>query len=327
MSLPFGLGLPDYWVPLRGLKLSKFDIIMWIFIALGSSLFYGFANVLDNFLTNRLFKSIWTLVFFGMCIDLVFLPIVCFISPPSLPPLNLVPFILIIGFLEIFYLWPYYKALQTDDTSVVSSLFSIGRIFIPFFAFLIIGEVVQPAQYLGFFFVILSSSLLTLKDVRHLKLNKSFFYMVLVSIMLAMDTVLYKLILDQMSWGTAFVFVQLSSCFFAFCFLFVPKIRKDIFRHFKEAKHTFKFLALEEVMAFSANATSAYVLSLVPITVARGLSAFIPFIVLFYGAVLQKYYPKFFHENVERGNILKKIFLFGLTLIGVFLILQNGGTM
>ncbi len=299
---------------------------MWIFIALGSSLFYGFANVLDNFLTNRLFKSIWTLVFFGLCIDVLLLPVVFFIAPPSLPPLSMVPFIVLVGFLEIFYLFPYYKALQTDDTSVVSSLFSLGRIFIPIFAFFIIGEVVRPEQYFGFFLIIVSSSFLTLKDVRHLKLNRSFFYMILVSVILALDTVIYKYILDQVSWSTTFTFVILSSWGFSLCFLLIPKIRKDIFKHFKEAKHTFKYLGLEEIMALTGNAGGVYVLSLVPITLARGLGAFTPFIVLFYGAVMQKFFPKFFHENIERGNVLKKIFLFGVTLVGVFLIVQNGGT-
>lgn len=298
---------------------------MWILIALSSSFFYGFANVLDNFLTNRLFKSIWTLVFFGLCMDVFFLPIVVFFAPPQLPPLSMLPFIIFVGFLEIAYLFPYYRALRLDDTSVVSSLFSLGRIFIPLFAFILIGEVVSPSQYFGFFLVILSSTLLTLKDIRKLRLNRSFFYMVLVAMILALDTVVYKYVLNQAGWSTTFISVLLSSWFFSLCFLFFPKIRKDIFKHFQEAKSTFKFLGLEEAMAFTGNVGGTLVLSLVPITLARGLSAFTPFIVLFYGAVLQKFFPKFFHENVERENVLKKLFLFGLTLIGVFLIVRNGG--
>lgn len=298
---------------------------MWIFIAIGSSLFYGFSNVLDNFLTNRLFKNIWALVFLGLCFDVLLIPLVFLISPPQLPPLNMVPLIVFLGFLEVIYLIPYYKALKQDDTSVVSSLFALGRIFIPIFAFFIVGEVLHPAQYLGFFLIILSSTLLTLKDVRHLKINKSFFYMVVVAIILALDTVTYKYVLNGVGWSTAFVWVLLSSWGFSLCFLLSPKVRENIWHHLRKSKKSFKILALEEFMAVTGNFAGVYVLSLVPVTLARGIGAITPFVVLMYGAILQKFFPKVFHENVERSNVLKKIFLFVLTLIGVFLVVNADG--
>ncbi len=293
---------------------------MWVFIAFGSSFFYGAANVLDNFLTNRLFKSIWTLVFWGLCIDILFLPVIWYFAPPALPPVNMLPFIILTGFLEIAYLFPYYKALQKDDTSVVSSLFSLGRIFIPAFAFLIVGEVLKPEQYFGFFLIIVCSSLLTLQDIKKFKFNASFFYMLLVAIVLALDTVIYKYILNAVPWSTAFTFVLVSSWGFSLCFLLHQKARKDIVIQLKEHRASFKFLTLEEIMAFTGNTAGTFVLSLVPVTLARGLMAFTPFIVLFYGVVLNRFFPKLFHENVERKNIMKKILLFLITLVGVYLI-------
>jgi hypothetical protein len=107
------------------------------------------------------------------------------------------------------------------------------------------------------------------------------------------------------------------------CFLLIPKIRKNIFEHFRQNKSSFKFLGLEELMTFIANVGGTYVLALVPVTLARGLGAFTPFIVLFYGAVLQKFFPRFFHENVDRSNLFKKLLLFVLTLVGVYLIVLN----
>jgi len=296
---------------------------MWIFIALGSSLFYGFSNVLDNYLTNRLFKSIWILVFFGFCINLVFLPLTYFIAAPQLPPLRLVPFILCIGFLEVVYLFPYYKALQEDDTSVVSSLFSFGRIFLPVFAFFILGEVLRPDQYLGFFLIILSGGLLTLKDFRHLHLNRSFFYMLVVSFILSLDSVLYKHVLNEASWGTTYIWVILSSFFFSACFLIHPKIRKGFRLQLQASKQSFGFLALEEFMNFGGSVAATYTLSLVPVTLARSIGAIFPFIILFYAVVLQKFFPKFFHENIDKGTIVKKIILFSIVLAGVFLVVRT----
>ena len=127
----------------------------WIIFALLEPFFHGFANVIDNHFTNNLFKKTTTLVFFASFTNILFLPIIFLLDFPSFITPSQIPFFIILGLTGIGYLYPYYKALQNDDTSIVVSLFSLGKIFVPLLAFLLVGEILAISQYIGFFVVIL----------------------------------------------------------------------------------------------------------------------------------------------------------------------------
>lgn len=63
---------------------------------------------------------------------------------------EVLPYAVAVSFISVFYLFPYYAALRETDTSVVAALFSLERVFVPLWAYLIVGEVVKPSQYVGF---------------------------------------------------------------------------------------------------------------------------------------------------------------------------------
>ena len=123
----------------------------WLLFALLEPILHGLANVIDNHFTNNLFKRTTTLVFFASFTNLLFLPIILILDFPTLITISQIPFFIILGLTGIGYLYPYYKALQNDDTSVVVSLFSLGKVFVPLLAFLLVGEILNTTQYLGFF--------------------------------------------------------------------------------------------------------------------------------------------------------------------------------
>jgi hypothetical protein len=147
--------------------------------------------------------------------------------------------------------------------------------------------------------------------------------MLVVSFILSLDSVLYKHVLNEASWGTTYIWVILSSFFFSACFLIHPKIRKGFRLQLQASKQSFGFLALEEFMNFGGSVAATYTLSLVSVTLARSIGAIFPFIILFYAVVLQKFFPKFFHENIDKGTIAKKIILFSIVLAGVFLVVRT----
>ncbi|HAU65776.1 TPA: hypothetical protein DCW61_00330 [Candidatus Uhrbacteria bacterium] len=295
----------------------------WLIIAFISPICHGFANVLDNHLSNNLFKNTWTLMFYSVCFSSFFLPLLFLIQVPQLPPLSSLPFVFLIAFIEVFYLYPYYKALQSDDTSVVSSLFSLGKIFVPLFAFLFIGEILKPTQYLGFFIIILGSATLTLNNRGTLHLNKSFFYMLICSILLAVEAVTYKhLFENNVSWSTGFFWPTLFSTIIVLPFLLVPKLRREIGSQCKEIKRVIPFFAFEELLTFVGSATSVYALSMVPVTLVESIGEFQPLFVLFYAIVLHKIYPNLFRERIDRQSIIKKILLFGIMVIGILLVIH-----
>lgn len=294
--------------------------MLWIIIAFISPILYGFSNVLDNYLTNKLFKNIWTLTFYSTMFGTAFLPLIFFFELPNVPPTQLWPWLIAIGAIEILYLYPYFKALQSDDTSIVSSLFSLGRIFVPIFAFLFVDEVLTLTQYLGFLVIILSSAVLTLNTKGKLRLNKSFFYMLACSSLLALEAVIYKYIFDSASWSTGFTWTRLVTFIIALGFLLVPHLRRDIrvqLSHFKTVGLVF---TLEELITFVGSIAATYAITLVPVTLAKGVDAFQPIFVLLYAIILSKAFPQIFREQIDRRTLLKKSILFVLMIIGILLI-------
>ncbi len=295
---------------------------MWILIAFLNPVLHGFANVLDNYLTNKLFKSAWTLTFYSTIFNVLFLPIVLLIQIPGLPPVHLLPFFFAIALIEVFYLYPYYKALQSDDTSVVSSLFSLGRIFVPILAFMFVGEVLQFNQYLGFFIIIFASAALTLNNHGTLRLNKSFFYMMFCSVLLAVETVMYKYIFENVSWSTGFVWTGVLSSIIVLFFLMVPKIRQNIMGQTSDLKQNLHLFMFQEFSSFAGSAALTLAISLVPVTLAAGIESSQPFFVLIYALLFGRSYSRLFKEGIDRRSVFKKTLLFLIMLLGIILIVK-----
>lgn len=291
-------------------------------IALAGPILHGGANIADNYLTTRLLKKPSSLIFFSICSHLIFLPLVFLIETPGVPPLNLIPFFLLIGMIEVFYLYPYYKALQADDTSVVSSLFSLGNIFVPILAFGLVGEILRWYQYLGFVVIILSSTALTWKNTRSLQFNRSLGYMLICSALLALEAVIYKYVFNSVSWSTGFIGGTLCAGAISFGFLLIPAIRRNIRTSIPNLKTSVKAFTVEELLTFGGSAASTYAISLISVTVAKSISALQPFFVLLYAILLGRFFPGIFHEKTDRKSILKKFFLFSLVVAGIRLVLE-----
>ncbi|MFH1978355.1 MAG: EamA family transporter [Candidatus Aenigmatarchaeota archaeon] len=293
----------------------------WLIFALLGPILHGLANVIDNHFTNNLFKRTTTLIFFASFTNVLFLPLILLLDFPSLITIQQIPFFIILGFTGIGYLYPYYKALQNDDTSVVVSLFSLGKIFVPVFAFLLIGEILNTIQYIGFFIIILSATLLTLKGKQKFKLNSSFFWMILCTIIIAFEVVIYKYVFTIVSWGTGFTWATLFSFLFILPLVFMTKTRHGIKSQIKTFKENFRLFAFEEFLTFSGSAAFTFAISLTSVTLVSAISSFQPVIVLLYALILGRFFPKVFKENITKRSIIRKIILFIVMILGVIIIL------
>jgi len=291
----------------------------WIFVAFLEPVLYAFANILDSNLINRFFKNAWLLTLSLTVASVLFTPLVWLISPPHLVPARLLPAIFTVGLLEVLYAYPYYKALQSDETSVTISLFSLGKILIPILAFLWLGEMLKLSQYAGFLLIIISSAALTYNEKKVLRLNKSFFFMLLASSLYAIEVVIYKYISLRTSWGTGYVWTLASSGIIAML-LFLPLLKKPNIKPDLEAlKKHYPLILLIGCLGFLGSVGVTYAIYSVPVTVARSIGSFQPFFVLLYAIMFKRYFPLVFKEQTDFGSIAKKVLLFIVTIIGVIL--------
>lgn len=292
----------------------------WVLFALASPFLYAFSGVIDNYLSDKLFRKTTSLIFYSFVLQLIGLPVAFLIQTPSLPPLALLPFFLVAGLCEIFYLYPYYKALQNADTAVVNSLWAINRVFVPIGAFFFIGEALGPAQYFGFFLVVISSMLLSHSGRMEIRFNKSLLYMIIACTFISVEVIIYKHLLNNVGWSTTYGGVITLGFLFMLPMLIVPKWRKGIVTQWSTFRSHFHWFAIEESSTAAANMAWSYAASLAPVSLVMGIGAIQPFAVLAYAFLFSRIFPGFFKEKIDSRSMVKKVGLFAVTAIGVYLI-------
>ncbi len=294
--------------------------MLWIIFALLEPILHGFANILDNNFINNLFKRTTTLIFYASLTNIFFLPIIFLLDFPSMITIKQIPFFIILGFTSVGYLYPYYKSLKEDETSIVVSLFSLGKIFVPILAFFFVGEMLTLKQYLGFFIIIISGALLAINGKNKFRINSSFYWMILCSFILAVEVVVYKYIFNFMSWGTGFTWASIFSFIFIIPLIFIPKVREDIKLQIKQFKSSFFLFILEEFLTFGGSAGLTFAISIASVTLVEVFSSFQPIFVLIYAVLLSKFFPNIFKENISRESIVKKTILFIIMIAGILII-------
>lgn len=170
--------------------------LIGLLIAFAEPVFYAWTNVLDEYFSEKLFHRLTPLIFFSAIVSLCLLPVIWIISPPSFISFNAAAILFVISLIEVLCLYPYYWALRRADTSVVASLFSLGTLFVPVAAFFLVGERLAGSQYLGLC-VLAAATILLALDIRKMRLNGAFMLMLLVSAILAVQSVLLKYVYEH----------------------------------------------------------------------------------------------------------------------------------
>lgn len=291
-----------------------------ILVAFIEPILHAWANIIDNYFSNKLFQKIEPLIFFSSIVGLCILPIIILIDPPHFLSLKFAIIIFAISLIEVLYLFPYYYSLRHADTSVVAALFSLGKLFVPLFAYLLINEKLSSHQYVGFLILTLSGIILSV-DFKKMTLNKAFILMAIVSVLLAIQSVLLKYVYQAgMSWGSSIFWMTLFQFLIASCLFFQPKNFNELSSSIAKIRSAGKLLLLMELLSYGGTLGSSYALYLIPVSIAKGVASTQPVFVLIYALLFAKFAPKLFKEYLGKDGIIKKIILFILTIIGVWMI-------
>jgi len=295
---------------------------MWLLIAFIAPMFYGIANISDSLLANKDFKNPITLAFYASFSALFFLPLLLFFYHLEIPHISFFPLLILLGIINVLFLFPYYKGLQSDDTSIAVSFFGLGRIFIPIWAFFLVGERLSFGEYVGIILIIIGSILLSLKgSLKNIKFSKAILYILLASFIISFEGVILKYLFDQgVSVGVGVAGETISSFLFMLLFLIHKNSRLNIINSFSIFKSKLSVFFVEEGATFIAFFAATYAISIAPVSLVRGVGTLTPFFLLLYAKVLGKKSPHLFNEAIGKGITLKKIILFSITALGVFLI-------
>lgn len=298
------------------------NYILGIFLQLIATSTMSLANIFDNQLTRKTFSSIWSLVVLNGLILIPLVPLLFFVLRPENITQAQFVLILSIAAIEVLYQIPYYKALRETDTSVVVSLFSFERVFIPVFAYFIVGERLSLLQYIGFGLIVICSFLMTFKP-SSFKFNKAIAYMIPTTIVLSLMASLEKYGLNQISWHTFFFWsLVLTIPFYFLILLFIPSSRAEVGIFLKNPfKRVYAQLYIQNGISWISGGFALAAISLIPVTITKAVGSFQSIVV---HLVASKENKRLRVENKEQFS-LPKIILFFLTSLGIILtIIQVG---
>ena len=290
---------------------------MIYFVAFLSPLFYGLSVLIDCFLSVDIFKKPSTICFYAAITNGLFAPLLLFLGTPTWPEMHCFVAYIIMAFIDIAYLYPYYIALKKTDTSVVSALFALGKISIPLLSFLVLGDVLTPPQYLGFFIILFASVILNMEKKCSFTLNSAFYLMLLSGILRAVHVVVAKYALNSdESWVNAVIYPSVISGMMVFSFLLVKNFRLDIKCHWRPYTQKLHFFISNEFVCFLGDLTAIYALSKLSPVVSAAIRSTSPLFLLLCAALARPFY------NFKEFNVpfVKKIICFFLMILGVFLV-------
>lgn len=293
---------------------------MAVFIVLLGAFSYALSEIIYGYLCNNQFKNPITLTFYASIINFIFLPFILPWGLPTLPPLDVVPAYLALGLISLLVQIPAYQAFKENDTSVVNCLWTLGKVILPFAAFLFLGEKLSWVQYLGFFLIVFSNIFLNIDSSQKSKLNLAFFLMLGCSLFNTASSVVEKYVLNEdTNWINLIVYVNIFSTILTFFLLFNRKFRTDIKNNSRTFIICWRYFIGAELPSFIGHCCGIYALSELPLVVKSALSstesAFILIISIFMIKVL-KFKLK---EKTNKKDILKKAICFSLVILGVVL--------
>lgn len=222
------------------------------------------------------------------------------------------------GFMGVFILLAYFKALTLDEASRVASLFQFNPVLVLILSAIFLGERFIFKQYIGAFLIIFSGFLLSLQKVNTglIKINKAFWFMVLASFFSASVYILFKVGVKEIDFWQAIPYEGAGNGLASLCILLCGNNLKIVRKELKRmSKKVFFYLTISEVIYRSSRFSFYFALFLIPATLVSVLQGFQPLFLLIEGIILSLWLPHIIKEVITKGKVGIKV----VAVIGIFI--------
>lgn len=290
-----------------------------ILIGFLAPIIWAWTNIIDQFLVNKRQISNLTLLFFAGIGMSIFAVIFQF-HEIRWPSLDLIIWSFVISLFRIAYIYPYYQALKIENTSIVAALFFVGDAFLPIFAHFLLGETLAPGQYAGFFLIIFSAGFISLRGIRFNIKQSAAFYMGIGMLFYIARSLSRKYLVEEYPWSDVFIWSSIMIGLVSFPIIFKKKYFHEIVYCLKPKNKVILPLCGERLIAFLGTGIAFYVLSELPLTVAKGIESTQPFFVLLFAVLLASKAKTLFFEDRSKSEVIKKLLSFTVMLIGILLV-------
>lgn len=296
--------------------------MLWAGLAILAQAFASAANFTDKLVLEKYIKDTATVfIFSGFMSFLVGLAVFVIRGFPILPGVQILV-ALAAGICLQMYLLPYFKALDTDDASLVVVLFQLIPVFSLILSAVFLGERLLGNQLVGSGVILLSGILVSIKMGEKAKINKKAFGLMLVSsLIFAISTVLFKFVVDLQNLWDSLAYEGLGMGLGVLLALCYP----GFYRRVKKEVEGLKIggwgsLSLSESFYIVYRVLFAAAISLGSVTLVNVMGGFQPVFLVLFGWILTKHFPKLISEDISYKTMSRKLLAVAGVFVGLYLI-------
>ena len=284
----------------------------WLIITISFYLILAIVFLVDKYLLTGLIPNPGVYTFYVGVLGILALILVPFVGFYVPAPYQII-LSLLAGAIYVCALFWFYKALSLFEASrVVPAINGL----VPLFTFGLVyfssleKETLSLRGIIAFILLVLGSIFITLEKKKLINL-KGFQTSVLTALLLSSAFTLTKYVyLGQPFWN-GFIWTKIGGFLTAFLlFLFMPEIRKEIFREKATfQKRTFGIFILNQTAGAGANILQNLAFALVPLAylaVVNALQGIQYVFLLIFTAVLSVKFPQVLKEEISKKIILQK---------------------
>ncbi|MCL2439382.1 MAG: hypothetical protein FWD15_02600 [Alphaproteobacteria bacterium] len=294
--------------------------MIYIILAFVATFVFCIAQVIESNLAVKRFRRPATLIFYLSVVKILVCGAFVLTGQITVVPVEVLVVCILWGAGDVIHLFPVYKSYKLTDTSIVGALSALGKVPIPLFAFLFLGEVLATWQYIGFFIIVLGSMALSIEKFRAPRLNEVFFLMLIAATISSMAPIAikYALAIDG-NFLNLVVYANVFSALFAFSFFANPAMRADIKEHFAVFKKSRGVIIASEILCSIGHVLNFYVLGYITVLASIGISSMAPFFVMSIGLFLGVIRKGNFNERADKASVIKKSICFLVITFGIIL--------
>ncbi|MAG91056.1 hypothetical protein CMO83_00095 [Candidatus Woesearchaeota archaeon] len=294
----------------------------WIFFIFISEFIWAVTAIIDKFVLSKGYiRSAMVYIILNGLMNVLIIFLLPFVQFSSIGNIDILIAISNGIFLSLGVVL-FYTAIQNEEVSRVSMMFTLIPVFVLILAFFILDEVLTLFHYIGFVLLVSAS---ILASYHHSKkkwvMNKAFYFMLASAIFIAFSWIAGKHILSITNFWNAFLWLRLTN-FVTLGLLFVPSIRNEFINTFRKMNNKIRgLLGFKMVVDFSAFAISNLGIFFGTATLTSALAGSISPLLIFTLAILASIFiPKIIKEELDFDSILIKTASLILVIIGIIFI-------
>jgi len=300
----------------------------WLVFAFSGPALWAVSTHLDKYLVDKYFRdsNVAVLLIFTALIGLIALPFI-WLFEPGVTALGAesAGVMAFAGLLYMGAMLLYLRALQAEEASAVAPFYQAAPLFGYILGYVVLGERLSGLQMTGGGLIVVGAAAASLQFGR----RKTAFHWRLAGLMLtcalalAVSSLIFKIfaVRDEF-WPTTF-WMYAGEALFGGGLLAIAPYRRQFAQLLRQSPAAVLSVnAANELINLGGGLGTRYALLLAPLSLVQAIGSTTTIFVFAFGVLLSIFWPSLGHEDLSRGELLRKGFAAVLVAVGAVLVNQ-----